>query len=100
MKIRLLIISLFLVTCVGCNPFSNYIHIHDRYPAYDVPEKTVLPKISNDKLENLDEDTKQQILKAIKDLKIEAAQLRAILDSYNDYAKRKNVEYDQLFRKN
>ena len=89
-----------LVALVGCNnPFNNYVHIHDRYPVYDTPEKTVLPKISKEQLEPLDEETKKQVLKAVKDLKSEAAQLRAKLDSYNAYAERKNAEYDQLFRR-
>ena len=60
--------------------------------------KTVLPKISSEKLGPLDEKTKEQVIKSVKDLKSEAAQLRALIESYNSYAKRKNVEYDQLFR--
>jgi hypothetical protein len=64
-----------------------------------MPEKSTLPKLSNEQLSNLDDETKEKLIKAVKDLKIEAAQLRALLDSYNDYAKRKNAEYDQLFKK-
>lgn len=93
-------ILLIIATCSGCGPFTRYVHIHDRYPVYKTPEKTVLPKLSSEKLAPLDEETREQVTKAVKDLKSEAAQLRALLDSYNDYAKRKNAEYDQLFKKN
>lgn len=94
------IVFLAIFICSGCNnPFKRYVHIHDRYPVYSVPEKTNLPQISNEKLSSLDDETKNQIVTAVKDLKSEAAQLRAILDSYNDFAKQKNAEYDQLFVK-
>lgn len=102
MRTRLLILSLFLIACAGCNnPFNTYVHIHDRYPVYEknMPAKTVLPKISKTKLESLDTETQKQIIDSVTGLKSEAAQLRALLDSYNEYAKRKNAEYDQLFHK-
>jgi len=86
---------LVLVCFVGCN---RYVHIHDRYPIYKTPEKTILPKLTSEKLAPLDDTTKKQVIKAVKDLKSEAAQLRALLDSYDNYAKRKNSEYDQLFK--
>lgn len=88
-----------MMLCSGCSPFSRYVHIHDRYPIYDTPEKTTIPQISGKKLLMLDKETREQVITVVRDLKSEAAQLRALLDSYNTYAKRKNAEYDQLFRK-
>ena len=88
---KLILISLLALFSTGC--FARYVHIHDRYPIYtELPERSVLPIVSE-----INEENKELIIKAVKDLKIEAAQLRAILDSYNNYAKRKNDEYDMLF---
>lgn len=97
----LFVIVFVLLSGGGCgNPFNKYVHIHDRYPIYnDVPPRTVIPPIHSDKLNGLDDETRELILKLVKDLKSEAAQLRAYLDSYNEYAQRKNAEYDQLFKK-
>lgn len=95
-------IALILLFAAGCNsPFKQYVHIHDRYPVYekDMPSLTIIPLIHSDELNKLDDETKESIIKLVEDLKIEAAQLRAFLDSYNEYAKRKNAEYDQLFKK-
>ena len=94
-KIKCVLVLVILACSIGCN---RYVHIHDRYPVYKTPEKTTLPKLTSEKLAPLDDTTEKQVIKAVKDLKSEAAQLRALLDSYNDYAKRKNAEYDQLFK--
>ena len=96
----ILVILLTMILCSGCgNPFRRYVHIHDRYPVYDIPSKAKLPKISKEKLSSLNKETRDQVIGAVKDLKSEASQLIAILETHNDYAKRKNAEYDQLFKK-
>jgi len=85
---------IILFSFSGC---KRYVYIHDRYPVYETPPKSELPKISWAELSELDSEIREKILKSVKDLKLEAAQLRAILDSYNDYANRKNDEYDLIF---
>lgn len=98
MKKISLILLVILVLSSGCNPFKRYVYVHDRYPVYDVPERTELPKISANQLECLDEEVRKSIIESVKNLKSDQEKLRAILKSYNEYAKRKNSEYDKIFK--
>ena len=91
---KLILISVLLL-CTGC----RYVYIHDRYPEYELPKKAEIAKIAEEELAQLDEETKNKILESVKNLKVEAAQLRAILKSHNEFAKKKNESYNKLFRK-
>lgn len=91
------IISLLFV-CGGCSVFNRYVYIHDRYPIYDLPPKSHIHVITAEEFKNLDPETKKKIIETVKNLKVESAQLRAILESYNEYAKNINDEYDELIK--
>lgn len=93
------IISLLFV-CSGCAMFNRYIYVHDRYPVYDLPPKANIHIITAEEFKNLDPETKKKIIETVKNLKIESAQLRAILESYNEYAVDINNKYDELVKNN
>jgi hypothetical protein len=84
-----------LLFCSGC----RYVYIHDRYPEYELPGKAKIAKISEEQLSPLNQETKNDIVNSVKNLKTEALKLRAILESHNKYAKNKNEKYDKIFRK-
>lgn len=93
----LVVCTLLLITStlIGC---KRYVHIHDRYPQYDAPPKAEIHQISSDDIKCLDPVVREKIVNSVQNLKVEASQLRAILNSYNDYAQRKNAEYDDIFK--
>jgi hypothetical protein len=87
---------LFAVSLTGC---KRFVYIHDRYPEYKAPPKAYIHKLTLEDLNNLDPEVRAKVIDSVKNLKVEASQLRAILDSYNGYAQRKNSEYDALFKR-
>ena len=96
MRRACLILVMSLLICPGC--FSRYVHIPSRHPVYDLPEKAVVAKVTAAELEPLTTETKMKVVSTVTGLKSEAAQLRALLESYNTYAKKQNDEYDKRFR--
>jgi len=90
---KLLLSLLLLFVLSGCNPFKRYVYVHDRYPVYDVPPKAEIAKVSAEDFANLDDKTQDKIVRTINNLKLEASELRSIINSYNEYAKKKNLEY-------
>jgi hypothetical protein len=92
---KLIIISLLiLTTCSGC--FSKYVHVYDRYPVYEMPPKAKIEIVKKTELDALSDETKSKITNTVYELKLEAAQLRAILESYNTYAIDKNKQYQKI----
>lgn len=97
MKIHTLLIITSVIFLSGCG--ERFVRIHDRYPIYNIPPKAKIEIVTSQDLSALKNETKTKIVKTVKELKKEAAALRAILKSYNDYAKDKNDEYDAIIKK-
>jgi len=91
---KIIVSLLILIVCSGC--FSKYVHVPDRYPIYEIPPKAQLENISITEFNQLNEKTRSKILKTVTELKLEAAQLRVILESYNKYAADKNKQYEDI----
>lgn len=86
-----------VIVCPGCI-FQRYVHIPSRHPVYELPPKAAVAKVTAAELEPLSTETKMKVVTTVTQLKSEAAQLRALLESYNAYAKKQNDEYDERFK--
>ena len=80
-----------IMCCSGCFG-PTLVKITDRYPVYAMPIKSEIAKISEEDIKTLSPETKKKIIDSINSLKSETIQLRTILESYNEYANKHNLE--------
>jgi len=75
--------TLFLSGC-----FSYFVYVHDRYPVIPTPEKPVISLSEN--------PTYDELAKAAYEYKTYALQLEDGITEYNQYAEKKNKEYEYI----
>lgn len=97
----LILLVIFLAGCLDLQVSpTQQIKVPDRYPDYSdaIPPKTEIAKIASSDLDSLKPAVKEAVITTVNNLKAEASALRAVLDSYQKYAKMKNEEFDAYMK--